>query len=148
MTKVTMFVGIILCAALAPQVGAAHQTQQEDRVHRDDRCSNADLRGVYSFVASGTFGTAPFATAGRTMYDGHGTVEGVIQVSVNGDLTPRLDWSGTYTMDPATCTATKTANIPGLGAVNFFVTFGDGFKELRFSATNTGATISGTARKQ
>src|SRR4051812_20016998 len=112
MKKITMFVGILLCA-LAPQVRAA------DQIHREDRCSNADLRGAYSFVASGTFGTAPFATAGRTIYDGRGNAEGVIQVSVNGDLTPRLDWSGTYTVDPATCTATKTANIPGLGAVDF-----------------------------
>jgi hypothetical protein len=141
MKKITMFVGMLLCA-LAPQVRAA------DPIHREDRCSNADLRGAYSFVASGTFGTAPFATAGRTIYDGRGNAEGVIQVSVNGGLTPRLDWSGTYTVDPATCTATKTANIPGLGAVDFFVTFGDGFRELRFIATTPGATISGTAKKQ
>ena len=141
MKKITMFVGILLCA-LAPQLRAA------DQIHQEDRCSNADLRGAYSFVASGTFGTAPFATAGRTIYDGRGNAEGVIQVSVNGGLTPRLDWSGTYTVDPATCTATKTANITGFGAVEFFVTFGDGFRELRFIATTPGATISGTAKKQ
>jgi len=31
-----------------------------------DACSNADLRGVYSFVLSGTFRTSPLAAAGQT----------------------------------------------------------------------------------
>jgi len=137
----TMLVALLLCA-IPPQVRADGQN------HAETRCSNADLRGAYSFVASGTFGNAPFATAGRTTYDGRGNAEGVIQVSVDGGVTPRLDWSGTYTVDPVSCTATKVANIPGFGAVQFFVTFADGFRELRFIATNPGATISGTARKQ
>src|SRR5438874_10867466 len=141
MKKVSIFVGILICAMAA-------QAQAAEPNHPDNRCSNADLRGAYSFVASGTFGASPFATAGRTVYDGHGNMEGVIQISVGGQLTPRLDWSGTYTVDPAPCTATKVANVPGIGAVEFFVTFADGFKELRFIATNPGTAISGTARKE
>jgi len=141
MKTFTMLVAILLCG-IAPPVRAADQN------HPENRCSNADLRGPYSFVASGTFGPAPFATAGRTTYDGRGNAEGIIQVSVDGNVMPRVDWSGTYTVDPVTCTATKVANIPGLGAVQFFVTFADGFRELRFIATTPGATISGTARKQ
>jgi hypothetical protein len=136
-----MVAALFVCA-LAPQLRATGPSQGEKQ------CSNADLRGSYSFVASGTFGTAPFATAGRTTYDGDGNLEGVIQVSVNGRVMPRAAWTGTYSVDPATCTAIKTATIPGLGAVDFFVTFGDGFRELRFIATTQGATISGSAKKQ
>lgn len=141
MTRLALVAALLLCA-LAPQLRATGPGQGEKQ------CSNADLRGAYSFVASGTFGPSPFATAGRTTYDGGGNIEGVIQVSVNGAVMPRVAWTGTYAVDPATCTATKTAHIQGLGAVDFFVTFGDGFRELRFIATTHGATISGSARKQ
>ena len=111
-------------------------------------CSNADLRGVYSFVASGTLGSASFATAGQTTYEGNGNVTGLIQISLNGSVTPVLAWSGTYTVDPNNCTATKTAVIPGIGTVHFFVTAGDHFNELRFMSTDKGTAITGTARKQ
>ena len=115
-------------------------------VHAEE-CSNSDLRGVYSFVGSGTLGGLPLATAGQTVYEGNGLVHGVIQISVNGNVTNVIQWSGWYTVNPD-CTATKTATIPGLGTLHFFVTAGDDFKELRFIATDPGTTISGTARKQ
>jgi hypothetical protein len=128
------------------------------RAYAQDRCSNADLQGVYSFVVSGTFGSSPFAAAGQTTYDGKGGVTGLIQISVGGDVSPVLPWSGTYTVNPENCTATKTAIIPdapyGPGGspvtltVHFFITAGDNFRELRFIATDSGTTISGTARKQ
>jgi hypothetical protein len=44
----TMLVALLLCA-IPPQVRADGQN------HAETRCSNADLRGAYSFVASGTF---------------------------------------------------------------------------------------------
>jgi hypothetical protein len=117
------------------------------QVHAQDSCNRTNLSGVYSFVASGTLGSAPFAAAGQTTYVGDGSVSGSIQVSVNGTVTPVLPWSGTYTMNPD-CTANKTANIPGVGAIHFFITFGNSFNELRFIATDPGTTISGTARKR
>ena len=123
------------------------------------QCSNASLRGVYSFVASGTFAGAAFATAGQTTYEGNGHVYGWIQVSVDGTILPGngpARWSGTYTVDPSTCMAYKSAtldNNPALGplagqTLHFFVTAGADFKELRFIATDAGTAISGTARKQ
>jgi hypothetical protein len=111
-------------------------------------CSNADLHGGYSFVASGALNSAAFATAGQTAYDGKGNMTGLIQISLNGNVTPVTKWTGTYSVDPENCTVTKTAQIPGVGTVHFFVTAGAGFQELRFMATDTGAVISGTARKQ
>jgi len=124
------------------------------QVYAQNECSNADLRGVYSFVLSGTFGASPLAAAGQTTYDGKGGVTGLIQISLGGTVSPLLPWSGTYTVDPENCTTTKTAAIPGAGpggstlTVHFFITAGDYFRELRFIATDPTTTISGTAKKQ
>jgi len=135
MKKLAVFASMLICTI-------AHQ------IHAEEQCSNADLRGVYSFVASGTFGAASFVTAGLTTYHGDGQVDGLIQISLNGNAMKVTSWTGKYTVDPVNCTATKTADIPGVGTVHFFVTAGDGFRELRFISTDTGASISGTARKQ
>jgi hypothetical protein len=142
MKRITIIAGMLLCG-LVPRIHA------QDQVHEKDRCSNADLRGVYSFVASGTMsGVGAFATAGQTTYEGNGNVSGLIQISLNGTVTPVLPWTGTYSVNPDNCTATKTAFIRGVGTVHFFVTAGDRFNELRFIATDNGTAISGTARKQ
>jgi hypothetical protein len=140
---------ITICAALLVGV-MAPRLHASDAKKTDEVCSNADLKGAYSFVASGTFGGQPFATAGQTTYDGHGKAGGLIQVSLNGAVTTVREWSGAYTMDAATCTVTKTANIAGgdFPPITFFVTAADDFRELRFIATNQGAAISGTARKR
>ena len=135
MTRLAIFATLLIWG-IVPQLTAAE-------------CSNADLHGVYSFVASGTLGSASFATAGQTTYEGNGNVTGLIKISLNGAVTPVLAWSGTYTVDPNNCTATKTAVIPGIGTVHyFFVTAGNHFNELRFMATDAGTAITGTARKQ
>jgi hypothetical protein len=134
MKKLAVFASLLI-PVIAPRANA-------------QECSNADLRGVYSFVASGALNSAAFATAGQTTYDGKGNMTGLIQISLNGNVTPVTKWTGTYSVDPENCTVTKTAQIPGVGTVHFFVTAGAGFRELRFMATDTGAVISGTARKQ
>jgi hypothetical protein len=144
MKKVGVF-GVLLFSALAPHVQA------------QDECSNDSVRGQYSFVASGTFGGAPFAAAGLGIYDGHGNVQGVIEASSNGNVNPAADWTGTYNVKPMTagegrtvCVLTKTITIPEYNnlVVSFFVTAADGFRELRFIATTPGATITGTAKKE
>ena len=146
MKKLAVFASLLI-SAVVPQVKA------------EDGCSNADLRGVYSFVASGTLGGSPFATAGQTTYDGSGNASGLIQISLNGTILPSAapsKWTAVYTVDPSTCTATKTITLPtdpSLGPLSgaklaFFITAGAEFNELRFIATNTGAAITGTARKQ
>ena len=133
MKKVVVFASLLLILGIVPLAHA-------------EECSNADLRGLYSFVASGTLNGAPFATAGQTVYDGNGSVQGQIQISVNGNVTQVIEWRGFYNVNPD-CTVTKTAAVPGIGTLHFFVTAGDNFKELRFMATDPGTTISGTARK-
>jgi hypothetical protein len=125
------------------------------------QCSNSDLRGAYSFVASGIFAGASFAAAGQTIYDGNGNAAGVIQASVGGTVYPAAPWTATYSMTPmltgggqTVCVLTKTITINSYGplTVSFFGTAGDNSKELRFIATGSNATtsltISGTARKE
>jgi hypothetical protein len=134
MKKLALFAGT-LSLGIAPQLSAA-------------ACSNADLHGAYSFVASGTFGSAAFATAGQSVFDGNGGVTGVIRISLNGTVTPVIAWTGRYSVDPDDCTIAKTADIPGVGTVHFFMTIGAAFRELRFITTDPTTTISGTARRQ
>jgi hypothetical protein len=156
MKNVAVFAGILLAGFAQSRLHAAE-------------CSNQDLRGVYSFVASGTFSGAPFATAGQTTYQGNGQASGWIQIDVNGTILPVPKsgaapapgtWTATYTVDPSTCLATKTITLDSTfgplanASLTFFVTAGSDFKELRFLLTNTsagmptGTAISGTARKQ
>jgi len=134
-------------AALVPQVQA------------QDGCFNSLLRGQYSFVVSGTFGGAPFAATGQTIYDGLGNAQGVIQVSSNGTLYAATTWTATYSVKamsttptgggPTVCVLNKTITIPGYNnlLVSFFGTAGGDYNELRFIATTPGSTLSGTARK-
>jgi hypothetical protein len=142
MKKLAIF-ATLLAGGLVPQLHA--QTQW---------CTAANLVGVYSFVASGAvinvqgLPTGPFAAAGRTVYDGNGNASGVIEISLNGTIVSST-WHGTYVVDPASCTATKSITLDVNGAtLHFFITAGDAFNELRFLATDTGTAISGTARKQ
>jgi hypothetical protein len=140
----------------------------QSRLHATE-CSNGDLRGVYSFVASGTFGGAPFAAVGQTTYQGNGQANGWIQIDLNGTILPVPKsgappapgtWTATYTVDPSTCLATKTITLDATfgplanASLTFFITAGSDFRELRFLLTNTsagmptGTAISGTARRQ
>lgn len=140
MRKFSTLAGMLI-AISAPQVKA------------QSICFASNLQGVYSFVASGTFGSAGFAAAGQTIYDGNGSANGVIQISLGGTVTPVIPWTATYTVNPD-CTATKAMTIPGLGpngaplTVHFFITAGNGFNELRFIATDATTVISGSARRR
>jgi hypothetical protein len=143
MTKSTVLsvFAALLMFALAPQVRA------------NGECSTADLKGDYSFVASGTINVpglpvGPFAAAGKTHYHGDGTADGVIQVSLNGNQL-FSKWTAIYTVDSSSCTITKTITLEANGVkLDFFITAGEDFRELRFIATDPGTAITGTARKQ
>jgi len=140
MRKFAILAGMLIAIG-APQVKA------------QSICFASHLQGIYSFVASGTFGGAGFAAAGQTVYDGNGGATGVIQISLGGTVTPVIPWTATYVVNPD-CTATKAMTIPGLGpngtplTVHFFITAGSAFSELRFIATDATTVISGTARRR
>jgi hypothetical protein len=139
--KIALFVGILI-AGIAP-AGA------------QSPCSTANLVGVYSFVASGTVLATPsgplsafpgaFAAAGQTVYDGDGTAFGVITVSLNGTIVTS-SWTASYKVNPD-CTFSKTITLKIGPTIDFFISAGDNFNELRFVATDAGLAITGSAKK-
>jgi hypothetical protein len=86
--KRIMFAGALL-RAMAPQVHA------DDAIRAEEHGSNADLRGAYSFMPPGHLARKCLPLRARPRTNGRGKAEGVIQISLNGVLTPLLDWSGT-----------------------------------------------------
>ncbi|SPF44228.1 conserved exported hypothetical protein [Candidatus Sulfopaludibacter sp. SbA4] len=148
MRKFNVYATILMSGMIVPHLIAAD-------------CSNADLRGAYSFEASGTYGGVPFAAAGQTIYNGDGTAEGVIQASVGGAVFPVANWTATYSLSPMSigggqtvCVLKKEMTIPSYKELQltFFGSAGADFKELRFIASKSNQasslTVSGTARKQ
>lgn len=81
------------------------------RTSSDQACSQATLKGNYvyagdGFVVAGGGSTqrSPFATAGREVYGGDGTITGSDTTSTNG-VVERSRYTATYTVS-ADCTAT------------------------------------------
>src|SRR5215207_11429818 len=75
------------------------------------KCSKATLHGTYLFAQDGVDVTgndqAPFAIAGKDMYNGNGKVKAVVSANFNGDVVRQAVFTGTYTVK-ANCTGTVT----------------------------------------
>jgi hypothetical protein len=75
------------------------------------KCSEATLDGTYLFADSGFVikdnEKVPFASSGYEVYDGNGHVKGIATTNVNGKITSKETFSGTYTVK-ADCTGSST----------------------------------------
>jgi hypothetical protein len=75
------------------------------------KCSEATLDGTYLFADDGFVikdnEKVPFASSGYEVYDGNGHVKGVATTNVNGKITSKETFSGTYTVK-ADCTGSST----------------------------------------
>ena len=75
------------------------------------KCSEATLHGTYLFADSGFVirdnEKVPFASSGYEVYDGNGHTKGVSTTNVNGKVTSKEPFSGTYTVK-ADCTGSST----------------------------------------
>jgi hypothetical protein len=75
------------------------------------KCSEATLHGTYLFADDGFVikdnEKVPFASSGYEVYDGNGHVKGVATTNVNGKITSKEPFSGTYTVK-ADCTGSST----------------------------------------
>jgi hypothetical protein len=73
------------------------------------KCSEATLDGTYLFAYDGFVikdnEKVPFALAGYEVFDGNGHVKGVATTNVNGKITSKEPFSGTYTVK-TDCTGT------------------------------------------
>jgi hypothetical protein len=109
------------------------------------QCSNATLKGTYVFAFDGYEITAsdrvPFAEAGNGVYDGKGHMHGLVSQSANGQITRKIQYTGTYTVH-SDCTATETDTVPG-AVFHFdeFITL-DG-SQFSIIETGPGVVVSG-----
>jgi hypothetical protein len=75
------------------------------------KCSEATLDGTYLFADNGFVikdnEKVPFASSGYEVYDGNGHTKGVSTFNVNGKVTSKETFSGTYTVK-ADCTGSST----------------------------------------
>jgi hypothetical protein len=124
---------ILLISSLATQASA------------EGRCSNASLLGGYAFQVDGTNVNGPFAAVGKNTYDGRGHLKGVIYVSTNG-TSFTSNYIGTYTLNPD-CTGIKSATLDIGLTVNFRFVIDSNLREIRMIVTDSGFTVSGSARK-
>jgi hypothetical protein len=83
----------------------------EDENAAGAKCSEATLDGTYLFADEGFVikdnEKVPFASSGYEVSDGNGHVKGVATTNVNGKITSKEPFSGTYTVK-ADCTGSST----------------------------------------
>ena len=119
-------------------------------------CSERTLRGPYAFAIPGHIqGVGPIAAAGTTSFDGLGrtTIKGFINTTTSAPpIAATL--TGTYTVDPQTCTgsATYTAPAPGLFGrfteLRFQAVIVRNGEEIRYLITTPGIVFAGTSVRQ
>jgi hypothetical protein len=75
------------------------------------KCSEATLHGTYLFADQGFVikdnEKVPFASSGYEVYDGNGHTKGVSTTNVNGKVSSKETFSGTYSVK-ADCTGSST----------------------------------------
>jgi hypothetical protein len=102
--------GVVLVVGLVGvlAIGAGYA---KDENTSTAKCSEATLHGTYLFADDGFVikdnEKVPFASSGYEVYDGKGHVKGVATTNVNGKITSKEPFSGTYTVK-ADCTGSST----------------------------------------
>jgi hypothetical protein len=103
---VVLLLVVGLAGLLAIETGYA----DEENASRA-KCSEATLDGTYLFADNGFVikdnEKVPFASSGYEVYDGNGHTKGVSTFNVNGKVTSKETFSGTYTVK-ADCTGSST----------------------------------------
>jgi hypothetical protein len=103
--------GIVLLVVGLAGVLAMGTGYAEDENASRAKCSEATLDGTYLFADSGFVikdnEKVPFASSGYEVYDGNGHVKGVSTTNVNGKVSSKEPFSGTYTVK-ADCTGSST----------------------------------------
>ena len=104
--------GVVLLVVGLAGVLAMGTGHAEDENASGAECSEATLHGTYLFADDGFVirdnEKVPFASSGYEVYDGNGHTKGVSTLNVNGKVTSKETFSGTYTVK-ADCTGTGTA---------------------------------------
>jgi hypothetical protein len=105
---VVLLLVVGLVGVLATGAGYA-KDENKDGNAAGAKCSEATLHGTYLFAYDGFVikenEKVPFALAGYEVFDGDGHVKGVATTNVNGKVTSKEAFSGTYTVK-TDCTGT------------------------------------------
>ncbi len=103
--------GVVLLVVGLAGVLAIGTGYAEDENASGAKCSEATLHGTYLFADDGFVikdnEQLPFASSGYEVYDGNGHTKGVATTNVNGKITSKETFSGTYTVK-ADCTGSST----------------------------------------
>jgi hypothetical protein len=103
--------GVVLLVVGLAGVLAIGTGYAEDENASKAKCSEATLHGTYLFADNGFVikdnEKVPFASSGYEVYDGNGHTKGVSTTNVNGKVTSKETFSGTYTVK-ADCTGSST----------------------------------------
>ena len=103
--------GVVLLVVGLAGVLANGTGYAEDENASGAKCSEATLHGTYLFADEGFVikdnEKVPFASSGYEVYDGNGHTKGVSTTNVNGKITSKETFSGTYTVK-ADCTGSST----------------------------------------
>jgi hypothetical protein len=112
----------------------------------DEGCSNATLKGTFSYTSTG-FITAPpalagpFAEVGTQTFDGKGGTTAAATLSQNGNIL-QVTITGTYTVNPD-CTGTFTLQVSPLGiTVHVFLAIDNSGTEFQAIETEQGIVIT------
>ncbi|HEV3095933.1 MAG TPA: hypothetical protein VG104_02200 [Candidatus Dormibacteraeota bacterium] len=130
-----------------PGVVAAGQISRVQLKH----CSNATLRGVYSFAASGSAVGASgelgdIAVSARIVFDGRGTATQSTSSSFNGFQNEAAAESSTYSVNPDCTGSAILSHADGtMEHINFVIVEGGG--ELKFFVNQPGIVFTGTVDK-
>jgi hypothetical protein len=137
---VLLTVAALMLGVLA--VGAGYAKDEDDEA----KCSEATLHGMYLFAFDGVGieqnAQIPFAVAGYQVFNGNGNANGISSFSVNGEITRKEPFSGTYSVK-ADCTGTATLDGNEVTHYDLFIA-PDG-SMLTFVQTDPGAVASGFA---
>jgi hypothetical protein len=103
--------GVVLLVVGLVGVLAMRTGYAEDENASRAKCSEATLDGTYLFADDGFVirdnEKVPFAASGYEVYDGNGHTKGVVTTNVNGKITSKETFSGTYTVKED-CTGSST----------------------------------------
>jgi hypothetical protein len=103
--------GVVLLLVALAGVLAMGTVYAEDENASGAKCSEATLDGTYLFADEGFVikdnEKVPFASSGYEVYDGKGHTKGVSTINLNGKVSSKETFSGTYTVK-ADCTGSST----------------------------------------
>ena len=144
-TLTSRTVRLVLALTLVASAPVAAQDAESAGAPRIT-CSRATLQGRYAATISGWFGTGPtrlpYGATGSIRLDGRGHITGAGVQTLDGVIS-EIAITGTYTVNPRSCTGNATSTIG-----TFFFAITENGEGTRIVGTTPGTTVTGHAVRQ